>query len=207
MAAARIDWGALSSKLKPEAVNALNAFRRRHSDLTKTLNELNASASRSVDLAPYRSVLKNQKVVVAAESALKTFKPATLDLPLQIRAIEQHEALAVEQASKTATTIKAQLADLDVLLSSIETARPVDQLKVRFICLVTLLYPLPVTHWWLQSSRGYPLQYYHQRTRHSLHSTPLHPTPARRHPSRHPRARPARRENDQARPVACTGLL
>lgn len=93
-AAARIDWGALSSKLKPETVAAINAFRRRHTELTKTVNELRDQTA-TIDFEYYRRTLKNKKVVDAGEKSYKSFTPATYDLGEQLRIIESQEAKAV----------------------------------------------------------------------------------------------------------------
>lgn len=93
-AVTRVDWTALTSKLKPETVAALNGFRRRHADLSRTVSELR-EAQTTVDFAPYKSTLKNQKVVSEAERAFKAFKPATYDLSEQLRIIDEAEAKAV----------------------------------------------------------------------------------------------------------------
>jgi F-type H+-transporting ATPase subunit d len=92
--ASNIDWAALGSKLKPETLAALNVFRRRHADLSKTLADLKEQDV-AIDFAHYRSVLKNQKVVNNAESSLKTFKAVNYDLEGQLKLIQQHEAKAV----------------------------------------------------------------------------------------------------------------
>eukprot|EP00842_Homolaphlyctis_polyrhiza_P003864 jgi/Hompol1/4479/HPOL_003674-RA len=127
--AARIDWSALSAKLKPDTVAAVNAFRRRHGELAKVVADLKEHQV-AIDFARYRSTLKNQKVVDEAEKAFKSFKPATYDLAEQLRIIKEKETLAVAAAQKTATKIKAELVELNELLTNIETARPLEQLTV-----------------------------------------------------------------------------
>ncbi|KAI8909895.1 hypothetical protein PhCBS80983_g05758 [Powellomyces hirtus] len=129
--AARIDWGALGTKLKPETVASINAFRRRHTELTKTVSDLREQ-SQTIDFAHYAKVLKtNTKVVAEAEKAFKAFTPATYDLSEQIRAIEAQQAKAVAAAQKTAKKVNVEVDELKSLLTNIETARPVDQLTVE----------------------------------------------------------------------------
>lgn len=48
-----------------------------------------------VDLAHYKSVLKNQSVVNQAEKILKDFKPVTYDVSAHLKAIDAFEAKAV----------------------------------------------------------------------------------------------------------------
>ncbi|KAH9265267.1 hypothetical protein BASA84_001744 [Batrachochytrium salamandrivorans] len=52
-AAARIDWSALSTKLKPETMASVNSFRRRHSDLLKTVTD-RVSTKSHIDLLATR---------------------------------------------------------------------------------------------------------------------------------------------------------
>jgi F-type H+-transporting ATPase subunit d len=92
--ATKVNWGALSSKLKPETVAAVNAFRRRQTDLQKTLDELKEQNT-SIDFEHYRKILSNKKVVADAEKAFAAFRPATYDLSEQLRIIDQQEVKAV----------------------------------------------------------------------------------------------------------------
>jgi F-type H+-transporting ATPase subunit d len=48
-----------------------------------------------VDIAHYRSILKNQAVVDEAEKLLRDFKPVTYDVTSHIKAIEAFEGKAV----------------------------------------------------------------------------------------------------------------
>lgn len=48
-----------------------------------------------MDLAHYRSVLKNKAVVDEAEKLLREFKPVTYDVNTHVKAIETFEAKAV----------------------------------------------------------------------------------------------------------------
>ena len=54
-----------------------------------------ATQPTTVDLAHYRSVLKNKAVVDEAEKILKDFKPVTYDVTAHVKAIEAFEAKAV----------------------------------------------------------------------------------------------------------------
>ncbi|KAJ3294499.1 ATP synthase d subunit [Borealophlyctis nickersoniae] len=128
-AATKIDWAGLSTKLKPETVAAINAFRRRHMDLTKTVADLK-EANTSIDFEHYRRILKNQKVVAEAEKAFKSFTPATYDLAEQLRIIKEQESKAVSAAEATAQKVAGELGDLKKLLTNIETARPLEQLTI-----------------------------------------------------------------------------
>ena len=58
-----------------------------------------AAAPTTVDLAHYRSVLKNKAIVDEAEKLLNEFKPVTYDVSAQIKAIETFEAKAVCRVS------------------------------------------------------------------------------------------------------------
>ncbi len=130
MSAARnINWSALSSKLKPDTMASLNAFRRRHADLQKTLTELKEQ-DKPLDFSSYRSVLKNTKVIDNAEKAFKNFKPVSYDLSEQIKVIEQAHVTAVKEAKATEEQVKTEIAELNVLLSNIDQARPLEELTV-----------------------------------------------------------------------------
>ncbi|KAJ3195622.1 ATP synthase d subunit [Irineochytrium annulatum] len=152
--AAKVDFSALSAKLKPETVASVNAFRRRHADLMKTVGELKEQNS-AIDFDGYERVLKNKKIVQDARKAFQSFRPATYDLTEQLRMIEQQELKAVRNyyscslslmvckvaaAERTQKKVNTELTELNQLLTNIETARPVDQLTVRptFFVLVCL---------------------------------------------------------------------
>lgn len=77
-----------------ETVAALQAFRKRHSDAQRISGQLNAQPT-TVDLAHYRSVLKNKAIVDEAEKILKNFKPVTYDVGSHVKAIETFETKAV----------------------------------------------------------------------------------------------------------------
>ena len=77
-----------------ETVAALQAFRKRHADAQRIHAQLNGQPT-TVDLAHYRTVLKNKAVVDEAEKILKDFKPVTYDVAAHVKAIETFEAKAV----------------------------------------------------------------------------------------------------------------
>jgi hypothetical protein len=77
-----------------ETVAALQTFRKRHSDAQRITGQLNAQPT-SVDLAHYRSVLKNKGIVDEAEKILREFKPVTYDVGAHVKAIETFEIKAV----------------------------------------------------------------------------------------------------------------
>lgn len=77
-----------------ETVAALQAFRKRHADAQRIHARLSSQPA-TVDLAHYRSVLKNKAIVDDAEKLLNEFKPVTYDVNTHIKAIETFEAKAV----------------------------------------------------------------------------------------------------------------
>ena len=132
-----------------ETVAALQAFRKRHSDAERISGQLNARPT-TVDLAHYRSVLKNKAIVDEAEKILRDFKPVTYDVNTHIKAIETFETKAVRikksflagfflnagcfkiaKAKETEAKIDVELKDLQATLSNIQDARPFEDLTVR----------------------------------------------------------------------------
>ena len=83
-----------------ETVAALQAFRKRHGDAQRVHGQLAAQPS-TVDLAYYRSVLKNKAIVDEAEKIIKDFKPVTYDVSCHIKAIEAFEVKAVCRATSS----------------------------------------------------------------------------------------------------------
>ncbi|CCG84323.1 protein of unknown function [Taphrina deformans PYCC 5710] len=130
-AASKVDWTTVTTKLglTQNTLSGLSAFRKRNTDAKDKINQLE-SQKQTVDFSQYRSVLKNQAIVDEIEKAYKSFKPATYDVAGQIKAIEQFEAKAVENAQTTAKTIDAELSDLQATLQNIEQARPFEDLTV-----------------------------------------------------------------------------
>ena len=81
-----------------ETVAALQAFRKRHSEAERIAGQLNAQPT-TIDIAHYRSVLKNKAIVDEAEKILRDFKPVTYDVNTHIKAIETFETKAVRNYS------------------------------------------------------------------------------------------------------------
>lgn len=131
-AASKVDWTAVTTKLglSQNTLSGLASFRKRNTDAKDKINVLETQRQ-TVDFSQYRSVLKNQAIVDEIEKAYKSFKPATYDVASQIKAIEQFEAKAVENAQTTAKTIDAELSDLQETLQNIEQARPFEDLTVE----------------------------------------------------------------------------
>ncbi|KAI0260946.1 mitochondrial ATP synthase [Gloeopeniophorella convolvens] len=93
---AAVDFTRIYSSLGlgKETVASLQAFRKRHADAQRIAGQLSAQPT-TVDLAHYRSVLKNKAVVDEVEKVLRDFKPVTYDVSTHIKAIETFETKAV----------------------------------------------------------------------------------------------------------------
>ncbi|KAH9165437.1 ATP synthase d subunit [Lactarius sanguifluus] len=130
-ATAAVDFTRIYSSLGlgKETVAALQAFRKRHSEAQRIAGHLNAQPT-TVDLAHYRSVLKNKAVVDEVEKVLRDFKPVTYDVSAHIKAIETFETKAVVKAKETEAKIDVELKDLQATLSNIQDARPFEDLTV-----------------------------------------------------------------------------
>jgi F-type H+-transporting ATPase subunit d len=85
-AVGKIDWAKLATKLKPETMAQVNAFRSRHVALLKQVAELKEQEN-GIKFDNYKS-LKNQAVVSEAKKALESFQPAKFDLTKQLEVIE-----------------------------------------------------------------------------------------------------------------------
>ncbi|KIK42983.1 hypothetical protein CY34DRAFT_741434 [Suillus luteus UH-Slu-Lm8-n1] len=131
-AAAAVDFTRIYSTLGlgKDTIAALQAFRKRHGDAQRVQSQY-ASQPTTVDLAHYRSVLKNKAIVDEAEKLLKEFKVVTYDATAHIKAIETFEAKAVEKAQATAAQIDVELKELQATLANIEEARPFEDLTVE----------------------------------------------------------------------------
>lgn len=79
-----------------ETIASLQAFRKRHSEAQR-LHAQYSGQPTTVDLARYRSILKNTAIVDEAEKLLKDFKPVTYDVSAHVKAIETFEAKAVSR--------------------------------------------------------------------------------------------------------------
>jgi len=131
-ATAAVDFTRIYSTLGlgKETVAALQAFRKRHSDAQRITGQLNAQPT-TVDLAHYRSVLKNKAIVDEAEKILRDFKPVTYDVGAHVKAIETFETKAIAKAKETEAQIDVELKDLQATLANIQDARPFEDLTVE----------------------------------------------------------------------------
>ena len=135
------------SVAQTETVAALQAFRKRHADAQRIQSQF-ASQPTTVDLAHYRSIIKNKAIVDEAEKLLNDFKPVTYDVNTHIKAIETFETKAVcgmillyraelittlqiAKAKETEVKIDEELKELQATLANIEDARPFEDLTVR----------------------------------------------------------------------------
>ncbi|KAF8495233.1 mitochondrial ATP synthase [Russula emetica] len=116
--------------LGKDTVAALQAFRKRHSDAQRISGQLNAQPT-TVDLAHYRSVLRNKGIVDEAEKLLRELKPVTYDVSTHVKAIETFETKAIAKAKETEAQIDVELKDLQATLSNIQDARPFEDLTVE----------------------------------------------------------------------------
>ncbi|KAI0271246.1 hypothetical protein BC834DRAFT_818141, partial [Gloeopeniophorella convolvens] len=107
--------------LGKEIVASLQAFRKRHADVQRIAGQLSAQPT-TIDLAHYRSVLKNKAVVDEVEKVLCDFKPVTYDVSAHIKAIETFETKAVARAKETEVQIDVELKDLQATFANIEEA-------------------------------------------------------------------------------------
>ncbi|KAI0092535.1 ATP synthase d subunit [Irpex rosettiformis] len=128
-AAKAVDFTRIYSTLGlgKDTVAALQAFRKRHADAQRIHGQLEAQPS-TVDLAHYRSVLKNKAIVDEAEKILKEYQPVTYDVSTHVKAIEAFETKAIEKAKETEAKIGEELKDLQAALVNIEEARPLEDL-------------------------------------------------------------------------------
>ncbi|KAJ7499340.1 ATP synthase d subunit [Mycena latifolia] len=113
--------------LGKETIAALQAFRKRHSEAQR-LQQQYASEPTTVDIAHYRSVLRNQSIVDEAEKLLNSFKPITYDVDGHVKAIEAFEAKAVASAQAMEEKIDVEVKELQATLANIEEARPFEEL-------------------------------------------------------------------------------
>ncbi|KAG1756091.1 ATP7, subunit D of the stator stalk of mitochondrial F1F0 ATP synthase [Suillus lakei] len=122
-AVAAVDFTRIYSTLGlgKDTIAALQSFRKRHGDAQRIQSQY-ASQPTTVDLAHYRSILKNKAIVDEAEKLLKEFKVVTYDT---------FEAKAVEKAQATAAQIDVELKELQATLANIEEARPFEDLTVE----------------------------------------------------------------------------
>ncbi|CAK5262661.1 unnamed protein product [Mycena citricolor] len=128
-AVAAVDFTRIYSTLGlgKETIASLQAFRKRHAEAQRLQSQYAAEPT-TVDIAHYRSVLRNQAVVDEAEKLLKGFKPVTYDVDAHVKAIEAFEAKAVVSAQAMEEKIDAEVKELQATLANIEEARPFEDL-------------------------------------------------------------------------------
>lgn len=134
-AALKIEWVKITASLglKGQTAASLLAFKKRNEDARRKVNLLQAQPQ-DIDFAHYRATLKNQVIVDDIERSFKAFRPVTVDVPKQLKAIEAFEAQAVLNAQATKGKVDAELADLEKTLKNIEEARPFEDLTV--VCII-----------------------------------------------------------------------
>lgn len=135
-AAFKIEWANITTTLglRGQTAASLLAFKKRNEDARRKVNLLQAQP-KTIDFAHYRATLKNQAVIDEIEHSYKAFKPVTVDVGKQLKAIEAFEAQAVLNAVATKDKVDAELEDLHKTLKNIEEARPFEDLTVVRIIL------------------------------------------------------------------------
>ncbi|RDL36533.1 putative ATP synthase subunit d, mitochondrial [Venustampulla echinocandica] len=130
-AALKLDWAKITTSLglRGQTAASLQAFKKRNEDARRRVQQL-SELPQQVDVAHYRSLLKNQDVVNEIEKHFTSFKPVTYDVNRQIKAIDAFEAQAVKNAEETKGRVDLELKDLAKTLKNIEEARPFEDLTV-----------------------------------------------------------------------------
>lgn len=113
-----------------ETVAQVNAFRARHA-AASTKNASLVSSTPTIDLARYKSILKDQSALQNAEKVLSSFKPVSYDLGKITGVVDAFESRAVDAAKKTLEKIQGEQEGLEQTLSNIREARPFEDLTVR----------------------------------------------------------------------------
>ncbi|KAI5448827.1 ATP synthase d subunit [Naganishia albida] len=133
-AVSKVDWTKITSGLGlgKETLSELGAFRARHAAAATKNASLKATVP-EIDLARYKSILRDQRAVEQAQKVLSEFKPATYDLAKFTSAIDAFEGRAVEAAKATVEKISSEEKDLQSTLSNIQDARPFEDLTITEI--------------------------------------------------------------------------
>ncbi|KAJ9096362.1 hypothetical protein QFC21_005183 [Naganishia friedmannii] len=133
-AVSKVDWTKITSGLGlgKETLTELGAFRARHAAAAAKNASLKASIP-EVDLARYKSILKDQRAVEQAQKVLSEFKPVSYDVAKFTSAIDAFEGRAVEAAKATVNKISSEEKDLQSTLSNIQDARPFEDLTITEI--------------------------------------------------------------------------
>ena len=79
----KIDWNSLSSKIRPETFQQVNAFRARHAALAKQVADLQHQLQKGINFEHY-SVLNNKQVLEQAKKSVASFVPKKYDLSGQL---------------------------------------------------------------------------------------------------------------------------
>jgi F-type H+-transporting ATPase subunit d len=124
----KINWGGLSTKLRPETLAAVSSFKRDYEALSKKLLELQESST-TIDWNQYSSISKT-KVFSEAKKSFDSFNPKKLDLESTLKSIGVEETAAVKSAKETSAAVEKELKELKQLMVDIESARPIEQLTV-----------------------------------------------------------------------------
>lgn len=111
----------------PETVQELQAFRARNTAASNKNAALKASLP-EIDLAKYKSVLKDQRAVDQASKILADFKPVDYDVSKWNEVVGAYETKAVAAAKATVQKIDAEEVSLKKTLGNIKDARPFDDL-------------------------------------------------------------------------------
>lgn len=107
----------------------LQAFRARHTAAANKNAALKASVP-EIDLAHYKSVLKDQRAVDQASKVLADFKPVDYDVSKWNEVVANYESKAVAAAKATVQKVDAEEQSLKKTLGNIKEARPFDDLTV-----------------------------------------------------------------------------
>ena len=84
----------------------------------------------NIDLSHYKSLLKDQSAVNAAEKVLREFKPVDYDVSKWDQAVDSFQGKAVQAAKETVAKIEQEEKSLKETLSNISEARPFEDLTV-----------------------------------------------------------------------------
>ena len=83
-----------------------------------------------IDLEHYKSTLKDQSAVQAAEKVLREFKAVNYDVSKWDQAVDSFQGKAVQAAKETVAKIETEEKSLKETLSNISEARPFEDLTV-----------------------------------------------------------------------------
>ena len=127
----RQDWTKIYTGLGlgKETTSQLQAFRARHTSALNKNAALKTGAT-TIDLDHYKSILKDQSAVTAAEKVLREFKAVDYDVAKWDQAVDSFQGKAVAAAKETLAKIETEEKSLKETLSNISEARPFEDLTV-----------------------------------------------------------------------------